>query len=140
MSDPFAAPEIEDAIHVGGLPIWVRLSQGTLCFVSLSYGLMALGLTPLMAAMPFFDPELAHEPEELKWGISLTMAAISVVCLGGYALVPLIAALGLQRRALWGWVLALILGAMLTPSACLPFGALILVGILHPEGRVVYLK
>lgn len=140
MSDPFAAPSAVDPIEVGELSIWIRLAQGTLAFVGLAYGLMTLTLVPLMMAMPFVDPELAHDPEPVKWMISSFMGVFGCVCVGGYATLPVLAVVGLQRRALWGWVIGLIIGAMLTPSGCMPFGALILVGLLHPEGRDIYLK
>ncbi|TNE89607.1 MAG: hypothetical protein EP330_10575 [Deltaproteobacteria bacterium] len=136
LDDAFAAPE---EVAEAPLPVGVRVAQVTLLFVGLTYLTFAIGLTPMMVAMPFFDPELSREPDELKWAFGGFMGLFTFVCTGTYALLPLLGVFGLQRRAMWGWLIGVILGAMLTPSACAPFGLAILWGLFVEDTRKIYL-
>ena len=55
------------------------------------------------------------------------------------AIVNFVAAFFTQRKSKIGWVLGLILGGMYATSCCLPFGVVILVGMLNEKSRKIFL-
>jgi Kef-type K+ transport system membrane component KefB len=44
----------------------------------------------------------------------------------------------LKRRRYWAWVAGIIIGGLFIPSLFLPFGVMILVGLLHEDSRKAF--
>ena len=63
---------------------------------------------------------------------------VFLVMMGGFAFANFAAAWGLKRRKKWAWIVALIVGAIYAPSACLPFGLLILYALLRTGVKESY--
>ena len=64
--------------------------------------------------------------------------AASLALCGGFGGLNIVAAIGLGRRAYWGWLLALVVGAIYVPSGCLPFGAVIVYALLRADARLAF--
>lgn len=137
MSDSYAPPSTDDP---GVAPVaspWVFRSQLTLGFCGVSYVLLGVGLPVLMTLPMMMDPSMPAEVAVLFGGI---FGVVSLVMGVGIGLVNFAAAWGLGRRAKWAWFLTVALGGLYAPSICLPFGAVLLYGMLDDTVRKAYLE
>lgn len=137
MSDPYTPPAAElDAARpdVSRLE-WVRYTRWTLWFCGGVYVLMGLVMAPGFLWLSAHDSEMQDMP---SWFPAFMGVFLFVVC-AGFGAVNLLAAHGLGKGAKWGWILALVMGGIYAPSGCMPFGALILYGLLNERVRKVYL-
>jgi hypothetical protein len=66
------------------------------------------------------------------------VAVASLALCGGLGGLNIVAAIGLGRRAYWGWLMALVVGAIYVPSGCLPFGAVIVYALLREDARLAF--
>lgn len=139
MSDPFSAPQTaplagpEDRIDLDAMgPL--RWARWTLMVVGVLYLLMAVGFTPL------FIWSMGQDPEAQLSGVAeLIIGLVMFVFIAGFGVLNFVAVWGLGKGAKWGWFVALILGGMYLPSGCMPFGAVILYGLLNDKVRKAYL-
>ena len=111
---------------------WIGWSRAVLVFVAVSYVFLGIAMVPLFPLMSQEDG--SNLPRAFTLGLGLFML---LVCLG-IAGVNLLAAWGLGGRKKWAWILTLILGGMYAPTACLPFGVVLLYAMLHKEGREAF--
>lgn len=111
-------PGDESTHYVPGL----GLVQGIFIFVGICY--IALG--PVLGWVLSMDPTT---PPGMASLMTVVMLGFGIV-FGG---LNFIVAWGLGNRSYWAWVLALILGALYLPSACLPLGGIILYCVLQPD-------
>lgn len=108
---------------------WVRITQGTLVFVGLTYFLLGIVMVPLA---PFMLETGEGDP------FAMAFAAVMFLVCAGFGAFNLVVVWGLGSRAKWAWIAGLILGAMYAPSGCMPFGALILYGLLNADGKAEF--
>lgn len=114
---------------------WIRAVRYTLIGTGLCYALGIL-TAPVMVIRTLND----SRAEDKQIGFAIGMAAtIALVCAGAAAL-NFVGAYGLRNGKMWGWVIGLIVGAIYAPSACFPFGVLILYGLLRERSRGFYLN
>ncbi|MEZ4238615.1 MAG: hypothetical protein R3F59_21185 [Myxococcota bacterium] len=131
MSDPFDPPE--DPHWITGDP-WITACRGVLWFTGACYLLLGLASGPLFGFATMVDPETKAPPEIALVAGAVGGGVMLVVC-GGIAAVNFAAAWGLVRGRMWAWVLTLIVGGIYAPSGCLPFGAVLLYGVLNERTR-----
>ncbi len=112
---------------------WINRARWTLWFCGAMYLVLGLGFGFGFAFVP--RPEGDELPEAIYLGLGLFMFIVSA----GIAALNVAAAQGLQRGAKWAWVTAVILGALYFASACFPFGAVILYGLMNDRVRRMYL-
>src|SRR5688572_4224084 len=137
MSDSYVPPaDPEERLIEIALDPWVNYSRYTLWFCGVAYVLLGIGLGPLMAAPLFLDPSI---PEGMGTGLAIGFTLFSLVLCGGFGLVNFVAASGLGRGAKWGWILSLVLGAIYLPTACLPFGGVLMFGMLNDRTRKLFM-
>jgi hypothetical protein len=136
MVDPYVPPtDPEERLIEIALDPWVGYARMALWFCGVVYFLFGLTLGPLMA-MPFLmDPTL---PENMGVILAVVFTVVTLVICGGFGLLNFVAAAGLGRGARWGWILALVVGAIYLPSACVPFGAVIMYGMLNDRTRKLF--
>jgi hypothetical protein len=138
MAEPYVPPtDPEERLIEIALDPWVGWSRTALWFCGVVYVLFGLTLGPLMAAPFMLDPTM---PEGLGVGLAVVMTVISLVICGGFGLLNFVAAAGLGRGAKWGWILAVVVGAIYLPSGCFPFGGIILYGMLNDRTRKLFLE
>jgi hypothetical protein len=132
MTNPFDATDDVEFF----LDPWVGYSRMTLFFVGGAYVLlgaaMGLAFPSLLAADPTVDPEVAL-------AMGGTFGVIIFVFCAFFGVLNFLAAFGLGQRAKWAWIMTLILGAIYAPSACLPFGAVLLYGMLNDRTRKAFM-
>jgi hypothetical protein len=136
MADPYVPPtDPEERLIDIALDPWVNRSRYTLWFCGVVYVLFGLTLGPATATPMFLDPTM--DPTfPIVFGVVMTL--FSLVLCGGFGLLNFVAAAGLARGAKWGWILALVIGAMYLPSVCVPFGAILLYGMLNDRTRKLF--
>lgn len=138
MPDPYQPPSAE--LDTPRPPIedlaWIRYTRWTLWFCGAMYVAMGAFAGPLMGW--FMEQEQRDDPPLPAW-FSTGMSVFLFAICAGFGAVNFLAAWGLGRGAKWAWILALLIGGIYTPSGCLPFGALILYGLLNEPVRKVYL-
>jgi hypothetical protein len=115
---------------------WVLAARYILWFCGVSYLLIGLGCIGIFAAMPLLAEPSDDFPPLFVW---IPFALLSLGLTVGVALVNVAAAVGLGRGRRWAWIVTLILGATYAPSACLPFGAVLLYAMLNDRTRRRYL-
>lgn len=136
MSDPFSPPldDIDRQIRMSELP-WVGYARAVLLFLGWSYFLLGLSLPVLYGGMGYVDPEIGPE--------GAPFMAVAGLCLGMFVWLfaaPMIAgAWGLKRGKKWAWFIAVITGGIMAPSACFPFGVLLLFAMLQEDVRKAFL-
>jgi hypothetical protein len=130
MFDAYAAPESE--AELAEIPAVVRGAQAMLLVFGAMYFVLGGLLGAVYGGLGFLDPEM---PVVVGVGMGVFMFA----CSGGFGALMLASAVGLQMRARWAWVGALIVGGMFAGSACMPFGLFLLYAMLIEETRKVYL-
>jgi hypothetical protein len=114
---------------------WLRATRWVLIGVGILY-LPMIALGPFLAASQFNDPKMPAEFNR-TFGLAFTVL-MAAVCVGA-AVLNFVAAWGLARFRKWAWILGLLLGGTYAASACLPFGAVILYGLLREKARALYL-
>ena len=115
---------------------WIRVNQAVLLFIGAIYLIFGVFLGGIYTILPLVL--MADEPDAI---VMLPVGILMFVCCGGVGILNLVAAWGLGAHKMWGWVLSLILGAMYIGSACMPFGAVLLYGLVIDEPtRKVFLK
>ena len=132
MSDPFDAPAVDEPSSAAIL--WIRASQAVLAFTGLCYVVLGLGMGGMYAMLVLIDPT---DPELIVMAIFGVI--ITVLCVG-IGVLNFVAIIGLQRQTMWGWIMTLIFGAMYAPSGCMPFGLVLLFGMLNNDTRPLFLK
>jgi hypothetical protein len=138
MADPYIPPDDpEERLIEIALDPWVNYTRYALWFCGAIYFLFGLGLGPLMSAPFLLDPTI---PENMGMIMAVVFTLVTLVICGGFALLNFIAAAGLARGAKWGWILAVVVGAIYLPSACVPFGAVILYGMLNDRTRKLFMS
>lgn len=115
---------------------WIRFSQFVLMFCGAAYVLIGLIFGPLMVVVMWADPELDNA---LGLAIGTGTGLLVLVLCVGVGVFNLVTAWGLAKRRKWAWISAIILGAMYAPSICLPFGVILLYGMLNPETRSAFI-
>jgi hypothetical protein len=69
----------------------------------------------------------------LSWGLwLLAVFALAIVIFLEIVIV------NLKRRRFWAWVAGIIVGGLYAPSLFLPFGVMILVGLLSADSRMAF--
>ena len=115
---------------------WVLAARYMLWLCGATYLLLGLGSLGLFVAMPLLADPSEDFPPLVFW---IPFALLSFGLTLVVALVNLAAAIGLGRGKRWAWIVTLILGATYAPSACLPFGAVLLYAMLNERTRRWYL-
>lgn len=137
MNSPYDPPtsEIESFDTPPAELSWVRYTRWILSFCGALYVLMGVFSPLILKLVSAMD----KQGEPMPTGILVGLGLFLVVICGGFGVLNLVAAWGLGQRRKWAWVLAVVVGGIYAPSACLPFGALILYGMLNERVRKVYL-
>lgn len=128
---PAHAVHFDAAAAQPPLSPWVRYCRFALVLTAAGYGVIGICAIPLALF-------LAESDSGPPWFGGL-FGALAFVVSVGFGIVNWLAARGLAERKRWGWILAVILGGIYAPSACLPIGALLLFGLLQKEVRDTYL-
>lgn len=130
MTSQWNAPE--DEADLDYLP-WVERSRMVLNLVGAAYLLLGLVGGPAYGLLFSQDPTLPASFGYVMGGI--------VGCTGiGMGLANFVASWGLGQRAKWAWIAAVVLGAMYLPSGCMPFGGLVLYGLLQDDSRKAFFR
>jgi len=129
--------DLDLELAVSELP-WVGYVRITLVFVGVCYLLIGLATVPLMWAQFALDPAMAGDPMAPWFGAST--GGLMFCCGGGVGIVNFLAAAGLKRGRKWAWLTSVVLGGIYAPSICLPFGAVMLYGMLREDVRTVFLE
>jgi hypothetical protein len=104
------------------LAIWgLRITQ--------VFYLLLLLCTPL----PYFLPEVEERLWVLLWTVCC-MGGISIACVVGIEVVIR----GLKQYKYWGWIAGLCVAGLYIPSLFLPFGIMILVGLLDSQTQAAF--
>jgi len=93
---------------------WITAVWWTLVGSGIIYLMVGLAAGPLLALR-----EAQESGEPL---LAVLFGVIFFVGCGGFAAVNFVAAWGLDRRAKWAWIVALLVGGMYAASACCLFG------------------
>ena len=113
----------------------IGYARSVLSFCGAVYLALALLLGPLLSAPLLLD-------DGAGTGLKVAMLAfnslLAVVFSGGFAVVNFVAGSGLARGKKWAWVVAIGLGAIYLASACFPFGAVVLYGVLNEKTRKLF--
>ena len=117
---------------------WIGRVRGILYLVGVMYIVLGVVGAPLISMGFMNDPSLTDDPVA-PW-LGYGTGALMFCCSGGFGIFNFIAARGLKSGRKWAWILSLCLGGIYAPSACLPFGALILFGLLQADVRSVFLE
>ena len=137
MADPYSPPmDPEERLIEIALDPWVSYTRYALWFCGVIYFLFGFTMGPLLGSLMMLDPTM---PEGAATFMMVFMTVISLVICGGFAVLNFIAAAGLARGAKWGWILAVVVGAIYLPSACVPFGAIIMYGMLNDRTRKLFM-
>jgi hypothetical protein len=132
-NNPYASPDEADLdreIRIAQLQ-WVMYSRWILIFVGLFYVGLGAVIPLFYGSIAFVDPEIGPEMAPFLAAGGLCAALF----IWGFSVPMFAAAWGLKRGKKWAWVVTLIVGAMLAPSACLPLGAALLYGMLQDPVR-----
>ncbi len=114
---------------------WVRYTRWVLWFCGAAYFLMGLFMGPVFAWLSSLDAP----GERMPPAVMTMMTIIIFIFSGGFAALNFIAAWGLGQGRKWAWVMGVCIGGIYAPSGCLPFGGLILYGLLNDRVRKAYL-
>jgi hypothetical protein len=135
-TNPYAPTDAPSGEDLAPSP-WILYSQIVLVVCGALYLLIGLllGVGTLLGAAsdPTLDPG-----EGLALGVGIGGLLFGMLAVVGA--VNWLAAWGLRSRAMWAWVLTLVLGATYIGSACFPFGAILLYGMLNERSRKAFLK
>lgn len=71
-------------------------------------------------------------------GLTFLATLVALGLFGTVGVLNFVAAAGLKRGARWGWILTVLVGLLYTLSACMPFGLLLLYGMLNGRTRKSY--
>ncbi len=134
MTGPFEAPDAESTL-LAQVP-FLGAARWTLLVVGAIYVLLGVATAPLMTFAFMVDPEI---PDVLALPFGIGMGAFSFVICAGFGALNVVVAWGLGQGARWAWFGGLIIGAIYLGSICLPFGAVILYGVLNEAARDVFL-
>ncbi len=137
MDTPYQPPgaELEPATPNVGELDWVRYTRWTLWFCGGVYALLGVVMVPGFAWLMTLEGEAEALPAPIALGFGLIMLLVGV----GFGALNGAAAWGLARGHKWGWILGVVLGGIYAPSGCLPFGVIILYGLLNERVRKAYL-
>ena len=116
---------------------WVFYSRMTLIFTGVCYLLLGGVMGMFMPAIMKLDQQPGDQ--EIPETFNLVFGVIMFVMCAGFAFLNFVAAWGLGRQAKWAWFMAVILGGLYAPSACLPFGVVLLYGMLNDRTRKSFL-
>lgn len=99
--------------------------------------LLGIVVGPL-AATPFTrDPSLGQTLQvAVLAGATLTSCVTGVT----FGVIQLVVAGAIGRGAKWAWYVGVALGVLYLPGCCLPFGALVLWGLLNARTRTLFLS
>ena len=111
-----------------------KMAVGSLWLCGVVYILLG-AFIPVLFIEDFMD-DIASSRAMVFGAIWIISFLISLAC----ALGNFVVAWALQKRKSWGWVAAIIVGAIYAPSTCLPFGVLILVAMLRSGVRDAYIR
>ena len=128
--------DTDRVLAVAELP-WIGAVRGTLVFVGLCYLFLGVASVPLLVVTAGADP--AFEGTAFAAVFGWGSGAFMLCCSGGFGIFNFAAASGLKKGRAWAWYASMIMGAMYAPSICLPFGAVMLYGLLQPGARAVFI-
>lgn len=114
---------------------WLKAARYSLVFTGVCY-LLLVPLGPFIAMSEFHE---AHAPRGFNLGFTIGFTLMLLVVGGGLAAANFVAARGIKNGKRWAWLTGVILGALYAPSICLPFGVVILYGLLREPVRNFYL-
>lgn len=109
---------------------WVRWSRYLLMLIGVGYILIGLGI-----AISFLLRDVPEVEGGAPTWIYPLSGGVGGCCTGVFGIFNFVAANGLSNGRKWAWYLSILLGAMYVPSCCLPFGALIVYGLLRDTTR-----
>lgn len=130
--------EIERTLAASELP-WVRHARTTLNVVGVFYVLIGLAALPAIYFAFTADPAVTAEMGGLATALGIGLGVFTLAISVGVGALNFVAASGLRRGRKWAWYLTVVLGGIYTPSACLPFGVILLYGMLRDEVRSMFL-
>jgi hypothetical protein len=137
MSDPYEPPEDpEERLIEIALDASTSRTRSVLWFCGVVYVLIGILLGPLMSTPITRDPALSSTA---RVAILAGMTLVSCTTGVGFGVFNLVTAAGLGRGAKWAWFASVIIGAIYAPSCCLPFGAVVLHGMLNEKTRRLFL-
>lgn len=110
---------------------WLRYAGICLYIVGVLYGLLGIGLGGLYGMLIGQDAGAV---------VGIIVGLVIALFMLGFAAANIAGAVLLGRGSKIGWVIALILGAMYCASACMPFGIVILIGVLNEKSRKLFLE
>lgn len=111
---------------------WLNATCVTLGFCGLCY-LPLIIIGPIQLSYMSNHASLAEH--NLKFVVTLIVFAI--VC-GGVFVASMVTAWGIRRGKRWAWIMGVVFGGLYLPSCCLPFGAMILYGLLRENSRRLF--
>lgn len=111
-------------------PTWVAV---TLVAVGLFYVL--LGATAPLWFIPMMELDRRPGDPTMPDSFNTAFVAVMLVMSCGFGLLNFLGAWGVHRRTKWGWIIGICLGGLYAPSICLPFGVVVLYGLLNERTR-----
>lgn len=136
MGSPFDAPADQTWDDPEPLPPWVHYVRWTLIGLGLVYFVLGLGLGGTIGVGMAVDPAIPY-PQGLILGGGIGTFTFGLCT--AFGVLNLVASRGLNKGRKWGWFVAMVLAAIYLGSACIPFGVVILVGLLRDDVRGIYL-
>lgn len=112
---------------------WPGYVAAALVLAGLGYLVFAV-VFPLLLDFAMELDRQAGKPTPPPEGRAVMFGVFALLC-AGFAAVNFVGAWGVKKRTKWGWIVGICLGGLYAPSICLPFGAVILYGLLNERTR-----
>jgi len=113
---------------------WVDYSRWVLWFTGGCYFVLGCAVGPVM----WWAYSDRSTDTKLAFKIAVCSGISSVVVCSGLAILNILIASGLKKRRRWAWLGAIIIGGLYAPSICLPFGVVLLYGMLQKDVRQAF--
>jgi hypothetical protein len=130
---PYQEPDPREAV---AREPWIAYVRWTLYFCGAVYLLLGCLFGPFFGALPILDDSGDAPPLALSLFLGALVMVVSFAC----GVFNFVAAWGLGQGKRWAWIASVIVGGIYAPSGCMPFGALILYGLLREPTRRIFYK
>lgn len=137
-------PEMDDPTlegYAGDLP-WVRRAAMVINLLGVVQLLGVFGMlvaAAMVSAPATGDPMLDAQLAESMLPIKIAYAVVGSCCSLPIAILHFVAASNLASAKKWAWFVSLFLGVLYIPGLCLPFGAVIVFGLVQEDVRKRFL-
>ncbi len=127
-STPAASPKAPTAASPEPRSPWFARVRAALWFTGAMYVVLGGVATAVFVANAVSENVF---PPAYIYGFGFAAFVLSV----GFGALNFVAARGLDKETRWGWILSLVIAGLYAPSACLPIGGFMLVGLLNDDVR-----